>query len=332
MSLDDLADEAAAEAVPLILEDIRTARAQLGISLAQAAKRVGLGRARYRDLEDGRIPGSQDNMLSMISVAVRLGLKSVRISYSDEVRKYLRMDLSTSSLTFFVDDLEIDIDQLKELQYFVRSYSVFALVRQFGLRSVLDSGKAVDKQIVELWVAAVLTLFLDPELDRYVRLVKDDPPDTEVLTVDPKTGALDTIRVEVTRHGKHSRSLFDVIGKKLGKRYPDGTVLVVLVEQPERFSVADLYAFLQRHNRRGQEILVIGAGAEPDSFKVVPCSEINSATQGETAWIEGMVDEKAAGKGHRGYVGVSFEPRGGGRLRRAFPQYPIYVKKITLSR
>ena len=98
MSLDDLADEAAAEAVPLILEDIRTARAQLGITLAQAAKRVRLGRARYRDLEEGRIPGSQDNMLSMISVAVRLGLKSVRIFYSDEVRKYLRMDLSTSSL------------------------------------------------------------------------------------------------------------------------------------------------------------------------------------------------------------------------------------------
>ena len=180
------------------------------------------------------------------------------------------MDLSTSSLTFFVDDLEIDIEQLKELQYFVRSYSVFALVRQIGLRSVLDSGKAVDKQIVELWVAAVLTMFLDPELDRYVRLVKDDPPDTEVLTVNPKTGALDTIRVEVTRHGKHSRSLFDVIGKKLGKRYPVGTVLVVLVEQPERFSVADLYAFLQRHNRRGQEIFVIGARCGTGQFQGGP--------------------------------------------------------------
>ena len=46
---------------------------------------------------------------------------------------------------------------------------------------------------------------------------------------------------------------------------------------------------------------------------------------GETAWIEMKVDEKTASTGHRAYVGVSSEPRGSGRLRRAFPQFPIFV-------
>ena len=332
VSLDDLADEAAAEAVPLISEDIRTARAQLGMTQAHAAERVRLGRARYRDLEEGRIPGSQDTMRSMISAARQLGLKSVRVSYSDEVRKYLRLNLSTSTLTLFVDDLEIDIGQLKALQYFVRPYVVFALVKRIGLRAVLASGKSADKQIVELWAAAVFALSLDPALDRYVRLVKDDPPDAEILTVDPKTGALDTIGVEITRHGKHSRSLFDVLGKKLRKRYREGTVLIVFVEQLEQVSVNHLHAFLRKNNPHGQDIFVIGASSEAESFKIVPCSAISSPTPGEISWAEATVDEKTASKGHRAYVGVSFEPHGAGRLRQAFAQYPIYVKKISLSR
>ena len=157
-----MADEAAAEAVPLISEDIRTSRTRLGITAAQAAKRVGLGNADYRDFEEGRVPGSCHIMRSMISVATRLGLKSVRVSYSDEVRKYLRMDLSASVLTFFVDELEIDIGQMKELQYFVRPYAPLALVRRIGLRAVFSSGKPEDKQIVELWVAGVFALSLDP--------------------------------------------------------------------------------------------------------------------------------------------------------------------------
>ena len=165
-----------------------------------------------------------------------------------------------------------------------------------------------------------------------MRLAKEDPPDAEVLTVDPKTGVLDTIKVEVTRYGRHSRSLFDVIGKKLRKRYHNGTALVVLVEQSEKFSAAELHAFIRRNNPHNQQVFVIGAGAEAESFKVVSCNGISFPTTSGTAWIETLVDEKSARKGHRAYVGVSFEPRGGGRLCRAFPQYPIYVKKVTLSR
>ena len=332
MDLNEMADEAADEAIPLIAEDIRTARAQLGITPAQAAKRVRLGNARYRALEEGRIPRSQHNMHLMISVAGRLGLKSVRISYSDEVRKYMNMDLSTNTLTFFFDDLEIDVVQLKELQYFVRPYVAFTLVKRIGLYATFASRNPVDKQIVELWVAAVFALSLNSELDHYVRLVKNDPPDAEVLAIDPTNGTFETIEVEITQHGKHSKCVFDVISKKLQKRYQDGTVLVVLVEQSEKLSVADLREFLRENNPHNQQIFVIGGDAEEDSFKVVPCNEISSPTPGETAWTEMKVDAKIASKGHRAYVGVSFEPRGSSKFLQAFPQHPIFVKKITLSR
>ena len=244
MNLNEMADEAADEAIPLIAGDIRAARAQLGITLTEAAKRARLSNDDYRALEEGRVPISQENMRLMISVAGRLGLRSVRISYSDEVRKYMKIDLSTNTLTLFVDDLDIDVVQLKELQYFVRPYVVFALVKRLGRCTTFTSGKPVDKQIVELWIAAVFALSLNPELDRYVRLVRDDPPDAEVLTIDPKTGSFSTIKVEITRHGKYSQSVFDVIAKKLRKRYQDGTVLVVFVEQSVSLSVADLHGFL----------------------------------------------------------------------------------------
>ena len=111
MNLNEMADEAADEAIPLIAGDIRAARAQLGITLTEAAKRARLSNDDYRALEEGRVPISQENMRLMISVAGRLGLRSVRISYSDEVRKYMKIDLSTNTLTLFVDDLDIDVVQ-----------------------------------------------------------------------------------------------------------------------------------------------------------------------------------------------------------------------------
>ena len=47
--------------------------------------------------------------------------------------------------------------------------------------------------------------------------------------VDTETNDIKMTRVEITQHGRHSTSVTDVIGKKLMKRYQDGTVLVVLV-------------------------------------------------------------------------------------------------------
>ena len=90
------------------------------------------------------------------------------------------------------------------------------------------------------------------------------------------------------------------------------------------FQVADLREFLRENNPHNQQIFVIGGDAEEDSFKVVPCNEISSPTPGETAWTEMKVDAKIASKGHRAYVGVSFEPRGSSKFLQAFPQAPNF--------
>ena len=111
----------------------------------------------------------------------------------------------------------------------------------------------------------------------------------------------------------------------------DGTVLVVLVEHSGNLSLSDLQNFLRRNNPYNQQIFLLGGGADAGSFKIVSCNDVSSPTPDETAWMEMKVDAKMASKGHRAYVGVSFEPRGSSRLRRVFPQYPIFVKKVALS-
>ena len=128
-------------------------------------------------------------------------------------------------------------------------------VERIGLYPTLESRSSIDKRIVELWIAAVFTLGLDRGRDYYVRLVSDDPPDVEVLAIDRKNPAtLNVVGVEITQHGRHSKSVVDVIGKKLLKRYKDRTVLVVLVEQSASISVADLYEFIRKNNPHHQRI------------------------------------------------------------------------------
>ena len=139
------------------------------------------------------------------------------------------------------------------------------------------------------------------------------------------------IRVEITQYGRHSESVVDVIGKKLLKRYQDGTVLVVLVEQSTRVPVADLYEFIRKNNPHHQRIYIIGGGAEAGRFIVIPCDEISSPTPGEKAWMEMNVHAKDASMGHLRCEGVVFTPRDN-RFSRLSPAFPMFVKKIELRR
>ena len=283
-------DEFLEEMIPLIAEDLRTARARLGITSARAAKRARLDAARSRALEKGAVQRSQHTIALMVSVARSLSLKSIRASYADEIGQYMRIDLSTDRpLTTFVDNLEVDVTQLKEQGHFVSPYGVLALVEPTGFYTTFESSSPIDKRIVELWIAAVFTLGLGRGRDYYVRLVSDDPPDVEVLVIDRKSTSLNVIRVEITQHGRHSKSLVGVIGKKLLKRYQDGTVLVVLVEQSASVPVADVYEFIRKNNPHHQRIYIIGGGAEAGSFVVLPCDEISSPTPARKYGIAGPV-------------------------------------------
>ena len=325
-------DELLEEAIPLIAEDLREARVRSGMTSSMAAKRGLLRVDRYRTLESGRARRTKYNVTSMISLARRLGLQSVRVSYVDFIRQHIKVDLSTDGpLTIFVDTLGADFEELRKQGHFVSPYRIFALVDGIGFGSTLDSKKSIDKRIVELWVAAVFTLCLDRDQDQdyYVRPIRADAPDAEVLVVNRKTSTVKMIRVEITQHGRHSKSVFDVIGKKLRKRYQAGTVLVVLVEQSASLPIAKLHEFVAKNNPHDQRIYIIGGSGKVGRFKVVPWDKVTSPTADEKAWMEISVDTTDTGEGRCKYDGVVFKPPATHRFRHVFP---VFVSKMDLHR
>ncbi len=317
------------KAFPLMAEDLRAARVGLGITSTVAAECAELDPALYRALEEGSAVRNADNVGSMMSAFRCLGLEEVRFSYVDDMQQYIKVDLSTDgSPIIFVDTLRLDVRDLKEQSVFVSPYHALALVERFGLNETLDSRQPVDKQLIELWVAALFTLCLDRDRDYYLRLVREDPPDAEVLEINREDGNIIGIRLEIAQHGGHSKDLIDVVGKKLRKKYHDGTVLVVLVEQTEDILVAELDEFIRKNNTHNQRIVIIGGSKAPGSFKVVPWGEVTRPTPGEIAWYEIGVDAKNASKGHRGYDGVVVKAP----ENRSRPRHPVFVKELELHR
>ena len=86
------------ENIRLMAEDLRTARARLGITSSQAAKRAGLAATRYRALEKGGVPSSQYNLRKLVSVCRRMDMESVRVAYVEEIGQYANIDLSRGHL------------------------------------------------------------------------------------------------------------------------------------------------------------------------------------------------------------------------------------------
>ena len=71
--------------------------------------------------------------------------------------------------------------------------------------------------MVELLTGAVFTMFLDEANDYYVKPVKDDPPDVEVLAVERDRRAFSTMKLEIVQDGKYSESVFEVISSHDGR-------------------------------------------------------------------------------------------------------------------
>ena len=82
------------ETIRLVAEDLRAARARLGITSGQAARRSGVVAGRYRALEKGRVPSSQYILRKLVSVCRRLDMKSFRGAYVEEIGQYVNIDLS----------------------------------------------------------------------------------------------------------------------------------------------------------------------------------------------------------------------------------------------
>ena len=137
------------------------------------------------------------------------------------------------------------------------------------------------------------------------------------------------IKLEITRHGRYSKNVLDVIDKKLLKRYEDGTVLVVLVEESASLDVAELHEYIRKNNPHNQRIFIIGGGPKAGKFKIIPWDEVTLPALHEMAWMEVNVDMSNASKGYRGYEGVVYKHRS--MIR--FPQvFPVFVKKVQLER
>ena len=315
-------------AVPLLAEDLRLAREELGISSKVAAKRAGLEPAVYRVLEEGEAERNVDNAVLMVLAARGLGLNELRFAYVDEQLKHIKVDYSVDGrATVFVDTLRMDARELKKESVFVSPSRLFALTRHIGFSRTLSSRRAVDKQLIELWVAAIFTLYLDRGWDYYVRLGRDDPPDAEILKINRADGSLSGIRLEIAQHGSHSRSLAGVIKNKLRKKYHEGTILLVFVEEAESFAVSDIEHVVHANNPHNYRVFIVGGSKTPDRFVVLPGDEIRMQTDTEAWWVETFVDVKNASKGHRGYEGVVLKPPGSQFL----PAHPMFLKEMELQ-
>ena len=319
------------ETIHLGAEDLRAARARLGITSAQAARWAGVAPARYRALEKGSVPSSQDILRELVSVCRRLDMESVRIAYLQEIGQYANIDLSRDPrepLTAFLDVLEADVAELQDIECFISPAAVFGYLERIGFGATLGSRKRADKQMVELLTGAVFTLFLGEVNDYYVKPVKDDPPDVEILAVERDSRAFSTMKLEIVQDGKYSESVFEVIGKKLAKRYERGTVLVVVIEEMESFLVAELHDFILDNNPHGLRVFVIGGTGEAGRFKGLPCDEITCDGADYFEWVEMEVDQRDRNAGFLGLDGVFCETFGLAR----FLKMPLFVRKVKLSR
>ena len=320
------------ETIRLVAEDLEAARARLGLTPAQAARRAAVAAARYRALETGSVPSSQDTMRELVSVCRRLDMESVRVAYVEEIGQYVSVDLSRDAwrepLAGFLDLLEADVAELQDIDCFISPAAVFGHMERLGFGPTLASRKPADKQMVELLTGAVLTLFLDEANDYCVKPVKDDPPDVEVLAVHRDSREFLTMPLEIVQYGKYSESVFEVIGKKLEKRYARGTVVVVVIETLTGFLVADLHDFIRDNNPHGQRIVVIGGTGEAGRFKGLPCDEITCDGADYYEWITKDVDQRSRNAGFLGLDGVFCETSGLARSLRP----PLFVKEVKLSR
>ena len=314
----------------MIAEDFRAAGKRLGITSSLAASRCGIDSSLYIAFEEGSVDRNQDNLGIAASVAKRLGLEEIRISYVEDVQQqYLKLDLyADGPLTIFIDTLRHDVRELEEHSLFVNPHQVFEIVERIGFDELFRSREHADKRLAELWIASVFALSLGQTEDYYVGLIGDNAPDVEVIVVGGQIGRIASIKLEITQHGRHSAGLTDVIEKKLSKKYAEGTVIVVLVEQAEDVRIEELDDFIRANNAFSQEIVIIGGSRTPGSFKLVPWERVTRSSDGEISWMEIDVRAKDASKGYRGYDGIVFKS-GANRL---LPLHPVFVKDLDLRR
>ena len=317
-------------AVPLIAQDLKCARTKLGIATTGAAKKAGITSHIYKMIESGKVTKNVDTFATMISVARSLGLDSVRMLYVEEYETYMRYNLEKEQpFTLFVDSISSNVHEQREMGHFVSPYNIFRLADKIGMDTIIASQNAIDKEIFELWVTAVFSLSLDSRNSAYyVRLVRDNAPDTEILEADFKESNIQIIKIEVTHYNKHSDNIYEIIKKKLTKRYDKNTVIVIYTSKNDEIYVNDLYDFIQKNNSDKRQIDIVTGTCDRNIARIIPCGKIKSDEK-TIEWAEIKID-LAKNKAMRyKYDGVIYKAR---YLRGYHTQFPVFIKEIGLSR
>ena len=157
-------------AISLISQDISSARRDLGITSARAAKRAGVSWSRYRDIETGQVRRSRRSLQTMVEVARSLGLASVRVCFVDTTGEYMRVGVARNEPeTIFVEGHDSPVGDLKAQRHFIGPHLVVDFLNREGITPVAYSRKPVDKMMVELWVTAIYALSLSDDYEYYVR-------------------------------------------------------------------------------------------------------------------------------------------------------------------
>ena len=320
------------EAIHLVAQDLKLARTRLGVTSQKAAKRAGLSIEYYRALERGLVSTSQYVLRKLVSVCRHMDLESVRFCYIDEIDQYANLDLSSDPpsgrVILFLDTLKANVAELEDIRCFLSPDIIFRYFEHNGFKALLASRKRTDKQMVELLNAATFSMCLDTDKDYYVKPVKDDPPDVELLIVDRDNFLFEVVRLEITIHGKYSDGLFETISKKLKKRYHKGTILLVMVEETETFIVEELDGFIRKNNPHRQSLVLIGGTGRAGEFLVTPWDSVTPSSSGKAEILEMDIYQDDRSTGFRGYPGVFHGPS----MRwRSAGGIPLFIKEVMLT-
>ena len=276
MNREDRYHALAAEAAPLIGEDLRNARERLGITSAAAAKKARISWPLYRRIENGKALGHASALASVISAARSLGLDSVRMCRIEELDEYVRYDLTEDQpFTLFTDSFSCSLSELRKQGHYVSPYNIFRLVDEIGQETLLKSCHAVDKTIFELWVTALHVLSLDDAHSAYyIRPIRDTAPDTEILITDYISSSIQVQKIEVSQYEDHSDNFFDLMLKKLSKSYDQETTVVIYASKRSEVSVRKLYDFIRNNNPDDRKVEIVTGNPHGYDTRIIPCSRI----------------------------------------------------------
>lgn len=308
-----------------IARQLKMRRQKFALTQAEVAKKIGIKQSYYAKMEDGKTLLSPKQVNYMLDAARSMGIQQLKYSYINELRRHIMLDLKNKEM-FFHSHI-YSVQELKEQGVFISPHKIFALADKIDLSLKLSRGDKVDLVLLELWVAAHFAFVIKKNKDQklYLRPVREEYPDAEILNLNK--GEMKLLKVEVTHYSRYSKDIYDVLKKKLGKRYDENTFTVVFVSRKDTLNLNDLNRFIKQHNSNNQKIWILGYFKKYEMI-LMPCSEITPEGEG-ASWAELVLNQSNIKKKHSKYDGVIVYPPYDNKIQFLKPAIPpCFIKKI----